>query len=140
MTRLGAVSLPAPLPGLTAYADHLPASHSVELLVPYSPEEAENYASGREGNQRDTVAQGINGLHQNIERDLQRRKNVSVSHWWLAPDKGPGPRSDGAFPFTEALSHGSPGRTRRHRLQSLLHSEPKVMFPSLTHLFPYNSW
>lgn len=107
---------------------------------PYSPEEAENYASGREGNQRDTVAQGINSLHQNIERDLQRRKNVSVSHWWLASDKGTGPRSDGAFPFTEALSHGSPGRTRQHRLQSLLHSEPKVMFPSLTHLFPYNSW
>lgn len=38
------------------------------------PEEAKNYASGCKGNQRDTVAQGVNGLHQNIKRDLKERK------------------------------------------------------------------
>lgn len=38
------------------------------------PEEAQNYASCCKRHQRDTVAQGVNGLHQNIKRDLQRKK------------------------------------------------------------------
>ena len=39
----------------------------------YLPEEAENDASCCQGNQRDTVAQGINGLYEDIKRDLKER-------------------------------------------------------------------
>ena len=40
----------------------------------YLPEEAKNYASCCKGDQRGTVAQGVHGLHQNVERDLKEKE------------------------------------------------------------------
>lgn len=58
----------------------------------YLPEEAKNDASCCKGSQRDAVAQGVSGLHQNIERDLQRQ--TSICEQWPARGRGqfPGQR------------------------------------------------
>ena len=50
------------------------------------PEEAKNYASCCKGDQRHAVAQGVNGLHQNVERDLKEKRCVRQ------PQRGPPPR------------------------------------------------
>lgn len=58
---------------LNGYFPHLEFSCRIAHFC-YSPEEAKNYAPRCKGDQRDAVAQGVNGLHQNIKRDLQRKK------------------------------------------------------------------
>lgn len=66
------------------------------------PEEAKNHASRREGDQRDAVAQGVDGLYQDIKRDLQRKKNHVCELWGPAGDTGTVPRSQtAASPFTK---------------------------------------
>lgn len=82
----------------------------------YSPEQAKNHASRREGDQRDAVAQGVHGLYQDVKRDLQRKKNHVCERLGPAGDTGTVPRSQtAAGPFTKGRFSLSTLGSRRCR-------------------------
>lgn len=68
------------------------------------PEEAKNYASCCKGDQRDAVAQGVNGLHQNVERDLKEKRCI-LSRSGPSSSEGLGAAAAG---MTEAVISWSP--------------------------------
>lgn len=125
----GAVSAPhreAPGGGLLSSADEVakgirPPSRIRCRMARfcYSPEEAKNDAPCREGDQRDAVAQGVNGLHQDVERDLQRKKK-RCELLVAAGTEGPSPDLRVPFPARQLSGPGN-----HEPPVPLPHAEPK---------------
>lgn len=126
---LGAVSAPhreAPGGGRLSSADEVAKGIRTPSRIRcrmarfcYSPEEAKNDAPCREGDQRDAVAQGVNGLHQDVERDLQRKKK-RCELLVAAGTEGPSPDLRVPFPARRLSGPGN-----HEPPVPLPHAEPK---------------
>lgn len=129
---LKAVIVSPPQTGSGVINGH-PPSHIPSRIAHlcYLPEEAKNDASCCKGSQRDAVAQGVGGLHQNIERDLQRQTS-RLSGGQRGAEGSPRPR----MLFAQDLLSAADGLEPEAGPSRHLHPNLKVTSPLQTPPFP----